>query len=151
MIEDSLSVREMLSHIIRNDSRLELIASVSSAEEGIRLLPKLRPDVISLDIRLPGMNGLEATLQIMSENPTPIVVIADNVQGTDLNISMGALRAGALAVVEKPVGQLHRDYEQNAGNICDQLVTMSSIRLVRQRFNQIRKDSYERVRPPVTF
>jgi len=136
IVEDSLAVREMLKEIIQSDPRLEVVAAVSSAEEGIQLLPTLRPDVISLDIRLPGMNGLDATLLIMSKYPTPIVVISENVDGEDLNISMNALRAGALTVVEKPVGLKHEKYSQYAENICNQLVAMSSIKVIRQRFNE---------------
>jgi two-component system, chemotaxis family, protein-glutamate methylesterase/glutaminase len=135
IIEDSISVREMLTSIIQNDPRLEVVAAVSTAEEGIQALPSKRPDVISLDIRLPGMNGFEATQEIMSHHPTPIVVIAENVKGDELNISMNALRAGALAVVEKPVGVTNQEYTNNAEKICSQLVAMSTIKVVRQRFN----------------
>ena len=64
-----------------------------------------------MDIRLPGMDGLEATRRIMSDHPTPIVVIAGSVEDSALKISMNALRAGALSVVEKPVGVTSDGYE----------------------------------------
>ena len=57
-----------------------------------------------MDIRLPGMDGLEATRRIATEHPTPIVVIAGSIEDEALKISMNALRAEALTVVEKPVG-----------------------------------------------
>ena len=133
IIEDSSPVREILTHIIREDPRLEVQGAVSTAEEGLDFIKKHHPDVISLDIRLPGMNGFEATTRIMSTSPTPIVVVSNNVQGDDLQISMNALRAGALSVIEKPVGLSHRDYEKYAAQICNQLVAMSTVKLVRQR------------------
>src|SRR5438128_6940135 len=125
IVEDSRPVREMLEYIIGNDPRLEVAASVGSAEEALRKLVKVSPDVISMDIRLPGMNGFEATQEIMARKPTPIVVVSASVEAEDLKISMNALRAGALAVVEKPVGSTHADYETLAGRLCAQLVSMS--------------------------
>ena len=86
-----------------------------------------------MDIRLPGMNGLEATQRIMSVRPTPIVVIAGSVASGELNIGIEALRAGALAVLEKPVGVTHADYELFSERICTQLAIMSQVRVVRQR------------------
>lgn len=132
VVEDSLVVRELLCHVISQDARLEVAAAVSSAEEAIRRLAAIKPDVISLDIRLPGMNGLEATLEIMATQPTPIVVVAANVECDELNIAMNALKAGALTVVEKPVGVTHEDYQAMAENLCRQLVIMSEVRVLRQ-------------------
>ena len=109
---------------------------MATAEDALRRLPSLRPDVVSMDIRLPGMNGFEATKQIMSRRPTPIVVVAASVQSDDLNISMNALKAGALSVVEKPPGARHQDYAQLASRLCTQLAIMSQVKVVRQRFNR---------------
>ena len=133
IVEDSRVVRLLLEHLIRADPRLELAGSVGSAEEALRVLEQVAPDVISMDIRLPGMNGFEATRRIMAERPTPIVVVSASVEAADLQISMNALRAGALAVVEKPVGTSHADYQAVAERLCTQLVIMSQVRVVRQR------------------
>lgn len=132
IIEDSPVVRELLRHIIGSDSRLEVVGAAGTAEEGLALLEKLRPDVISLDIRLPGMNGLDATLEIMATRPTPIVVVSASVQDDELNIAMNALRAGALTVVEKPVGVTSEAYQALANQLCNQLAIMSQVKVVRQ-------------------
>lgn len=135
IVEDSPVVRELLAHIISEDPRLEVAGAVATAEEALRVLPQTSPDVISMDIRLPGMDGLEATRRIMAEHPTPIVVVSAAVQSLELNITMNALRAGALSVVEKPVGTSHADYAAVAGRLCTQLAIMSEVRVVRQRGN----------------
>ena len=134
VVEDSAVIRELLCHIIAEHPQLEVAASVGSGEEALRILEKISPDIISMDIRLPGIDGFETTCRIMSRKPTPIVVVSESIESEDLKISMNALRAGALAVVEKPVGVTHSDYAAIAGRLCTQLVIMSSVRLVRQRF-----------------
>ncbi len=133
IVEDSLVVRELLNHIVARDPRFRVVAAVASAEEALAEIPRLQPDVISMDIRLPGMDGLEATARIMSDHPTPIVVIADAVEDASLRISMNALRAGALTVVEKPAGPANASYERLADTICTQLYIMSSVPVIRRR------------------
>jgi len=134
VVEDSAVVRELLEYIIAADPRLEVVAAVETAEEALRILDRAAPDVISMDIRLPGMNGFEATQRIMASRPTPIVVVSASVESEELNITMNnALRAGALAVVEKPVGITRQDYQQVAARLCTQLVIMSEVRVVKQR------------------
>ena len=136
IVEDAPVVRQFLEYLIQRDPRLEVAASVGTAEEALRLLERMAPDVISMDIRLPGMNGFEATQRIMATRPTPIVVVSASVESGDLNIAINALRAGALAVVEKPVGTSHADYEALAERLCTQLAIMSQVPVIRQRIDR---------------
>jgi two-component system chemotaxis response regulator CheB len=133
IVEDSKVIREFLEHIIGNDPRLEIVGSVESAEEALEILARVCPDVISMDIRLPGMNGFEATERIMRERPTPVVVVSASVEQADLQITMNALRAGALTVLEKPVGTTSAEYEAIAQRLCTQLAIMSQVKVVRRR------------------
>lgn len=133
IIEDSKVVRDLLEHIIGQDMRFEVAGSVESAEEALRVLDRVSPDVISMDIRLPGMNGFEATQRIMAERPTPIVVISASVEREDLRITMNALQAGALTVLEKPAGTAATGYQAVAERICTQLAIMSQVKVVRRR------------------
>jgi two-component system chemotaxis response regulator CheB len=133
IVEDSKVIREFLEHIIGADPRLEIVGSVGTAEEALLILDRVSPDVISMDIRLPGMNGFEATQRIMAERPTPIVVVSASVEKEDLGITMNALEAGALTVLEKPVGTSSAEYEALAERLCTQLAIMSQVKVVRRR------------------
>lgn len=146
IVEDSDVVRQYLEHIIGQDPRLEVVAAVSTAEEALRRLRRVSPDVISMDIRLPGMNGFQATQRIMAEKPTPIVVVSASVEAEDLNITMNAMRAGALTVLEKPLGTTHDDYSAMAERLCTQLVIMSEVKVVCQR--SIAAGAVIRAEPP---
>jgi two-component system chemotaxis response regulator CheB len=138
IVEDSAVVSALLEYCIGRDPRLEVSATAASAEEALGILERgspniIGPDVIAMDIRLPGMDGLEATRRIMSRNPVPIVVVAASTESGKWNtIPMDALRAGALTVLEKPAGTTNADYQKLAERLCTQLVIMSQVKLVRR-------------------
>lgn len=135
VVEDSPTVRALLCEIIARDRRLQVCASAESGEQALRLLEGASPDVISLDIRLPGMNGLAVAERVMSRQPTPIVVVAASDSSGEQALSVEALAAGALSVVEKPRGASAGAYYALAEKICTQLAIMSQVKVVRRRFH----------------
>ncbi len=132
IVEDSAVVAEHLRRIITADPRFEVAAIAFSGEDALRIVERMSPDVISMDIHLPGMQGFETTRRIMARRPTPIVVVS-GVHSDEMPLTMEALRAGALAVVEKPVSATHESYAALAGKLCTQLAIMSEVKVVRQR------------------
>lgn len=149
IVEDSPTIRIFLEQTISQNSRLRVVASVATGEQALDLLPTIQPDVISLDIRLPGINGFEVTRRVMSTRPTPIVVCSASVEGCDLQITMNALRAGALAVVEKPVGNMHGDFRQLSERLCNQLIVMSQVKVIRQWISPKGPAALQAMKPPL--
>lgn len=143
VVEDSPVIQQLLAHIIGADPRLEVAGIASSGEQALRMIERTVPDVVSLDIRLPGIDGFEVTSRIMRLTPLPIVVVASDVR--DLDIPMRALQAGALAVVEKPGSVARADYQTVAHHLCTQLVIMSQVKVIRHR---IGARSTSRTDPP---
>lgn len=133
IVEDSWVVQELLRHIVSSDPRLIVAEIVDSGEKALARIEDVRPDVISMDIQLPGIDGVDTTREIMSRRPTPIVVVASGVSANEGVLAMRAMRAGALTAIDKPVGTGHPDYAAVARTICRQLAIMSDVPVVRQR------------------
>jgi two-component system chemotaxis response regulator CheB len=102
IVEDSLSVRRHLTDVFSADPACTVVGEASDGERAFELCQSLRPDVVTLHLALPGMNGVEATRRIMAYCPTPIVVFAgaeNRAAGLRL---VDALSAGAIDALEKP-------------------------------------------------
>ncbi len=135
IVEDSPTVREYLRQAVSTDDRLAIVAECQSAEEALANLNRTAPDVISMDIHLPRMSGLEATRRIMETRPTPIVIVSRSVNAADLDSTMDALRAGEVSALEKPTCKTENAFEFDAARICRELAVMSQVKVIRQRFN----------------
>ncbi len=109
--EDSPTVTMILQKIFATDDECQVIGAARNGKEAVEKVKLLRPDIVTMDIRMPIMDGFEATKLIMTHYPTPILVISASVGKDDLNIAFNAIRAGALDIVEKPKGNLAMDYE----------------------------------------
>jgi two-component system, chemotaxis family, protein-glutamate methylesterase/glutaminase len=104
VIEDSLTVRRRLCEVIAGDPELQLVGEAEDGKRGIELCRSLRPDVITMDMMLPVMTGLAATEYIMAHHPTPILIVSASVNRGELFRTYDALAAGAVDVLEKPLG-----------------------------------------------
>src|SRR4029077_14858572 len=76
IVDDSAFMRKVLETILSSDPQLQVIGHAKDGREDIALAESLKPDVISMDINMPHMDGLQATAQIMTTNPRPIVVVS---------------------------------------------------------------------------
>lgn len=132
IVEDSAVTRRLLVEIVKADARMEVVADVGSAEEALRGLAAWKPDVITMDLRLPGINGIQATRQIMSTSPTPIVVVT-GASPDEREMTQEAMKAGVVHVITKPQGFTREDFSNMARTLCNQLVVMSQVRVIRQR------------------
>lgn len=137
LVEDSRVISELLTAIIQDDPRFEIVASYAMAEEAIARLQHDQPNIISMDIRLPGMTGLEATQAILRQYPVPIIICSATA-AEDKHLSLNALRAGALSVVEKPVGPAQKNFAELRDKYLTQLFIMSGIRVIKQKAGQRR-------------
>jgi two-component system chemotaxis response regulator CheB len=95
---------------------------------------RLSPDVITMDIQMPLMDGLEATRRIMELKPTPIVILSGNLDAEEIASSFFAMEAGALVALPKPGSFDLPGYEANVSNLIRRVKLMSEVKVVRRRW-----------------
>jgi len=105
VVDDSAFMRKVLTDILKEDPEINMIYTVSSGEEAIEQIALLRPDVVTMDVEMPRMDGIKTVKRIMEKYPTPIIMIsAYTKEGAEKTIE--ALEAGAIDFVEKPGGTI---------------------------------------------
>ena len=101
IVDDSATVRSMLKRMLETDGRVKVIGVAKDGLEAVELLPQLKPDVITLDVEMPRLNGLQALKRIMTDRPTPVVMVSSlTSQGAEATLQ--ALDLGAIDFIAKP-------------------------------------------------
>ncbi len=115
VVDDSALVRDMLSHIINSHTELNVIGVAKDPFEARQAIKSLRPDVISLDIEMPRMNGVTFLENLMRLNPLPVVMVS-TLTAKGASVTLDALALGAVDFIEKP-----KDIQQVLGVFAQQL------------------------------
>ena len=102
IVDDSAFARSVIAKKLDTDSSISIAGFARDGAEALEKIRALKPDVVTMDVQLPKMGGLEATRQIMREAPTPIVFVTAHTSRSDMDLTFEALQAGALTVVNKP-------------------------------------------------
>lgn len=147
VVEDSPVVREFLVHILGSDPGIRVVGTAHDGEEALEAIARKRPDVVTMDVHMPKMNGLDATRRIMETCPTPIVVVSGSTDPAVVATTFEAMEAGALAVLRRPAGIGHPDHEAAARELVQTVKLMSEVKVVR-RWSSARRDSIARPAPP---
>jgi two-component system, chemotaxis family, protein-glutamate methylesterase/glutaminase len=130
--EDSDTTRELFVEILRSDRDVTVVGEAKNGVEAVEMTKRLRPDIVTMDIRMPLMDGFEATKHIMVEAPTPIVIVSASVDVREVEIAMHALRAGALTVLPKPPGPGAPDFDEVCRRFLATIKSMSQVKVVRR-------------------
>ena len=107
VVDDSAAARELLVYLLNGDPDLQVIGVSPDGEQAVEAAARLRPDVITMDIHLPKMDGFAATRKIMETCPTRIVMVTASSIPHEVAESFRALESGALTVLAKPLGIGH--------------------------------------------
>lgn len=141
VVDDSTLIRKILCSMIESDERFELIGCVNDGKKAVELCLKLKPDVISMDVNMPDTDGIEATRQIMSQQPTPIVIVSGFYNTTEVELAIKVLEAGAVYIMEKPFSPGHPNFETSRKNYLNTLKLMSEIKVVRRKSKTVQTEN----------
>ena len=106
VVDDSALMRKLISDLLESDPRIEVMDTARDGHEAVEKVANLHPDVVTMDIEMPRMSGLDALARIMSQNPTPVVMLTGL---TDPRMAIEALEKGAVDFVVKPSGTISVD------------------------------------------
>ena len=148
VVENSAVVRAFLVYFLDSDPEMEVIGTANNGIEAIEAVKRKRPDIITMDINMPKMNGLEATRKIMESVPTPIVIVTGSYDTTEVSITFNALEAGAVAIVRRPTGIGHPEHETTLKGLVRTVKLMSEVKVVKRWPAVQRKTGVRAVLPP---
>ena len=104
IVDDSPAMRETIRTLVNRADDIVIAGEAADGEAAVALARSERPDVMTLDVSMPKLDGLKATEAIMSTSPTRIVVVCDTSQQAQMDLSFRAIAAGALELLPKPRG-----------------------------------------------
>lgn len=142
IVDDSPLSLKLLKGILLPDPEFEIVGTAQNGAEAVNLVKMLNPDVVSMDINMPLMNGIEATREIMSTNPVPIVIVSTIYNSTEIEAAIKELEAGAVFIMPKPFGPGQTEFQKSSSNYIRTLKLMSEVKVVRRNSSMpIRHDS----------
>ena len=134
VVDDSALQRGLLVAFLELDAELEIVGTADSGMQAIEKARQLLPDVITMDLRMPGMDGLKAAQEIMAQQPIPILLVTASISRDDQRLVASAFSAGILAIVAKPsvhALELHDEFRRMVKGV-------SRIKLVRRHSSATR-------------
>ena len=127
VVDDAAFMIKAVSDILASDPQVEVVGSARNGQEGLEKIKELKPDVITLDVDMPVMDGLRTVRHIMIESPVPVVMLSSLF--SDGAITFEALRLGVVDFLPKPSGAISRDIEEAKHLIIDRVKIAASINI----------------------
>src|ERR1700691_2614234 len=130
VVDDSAFMCKVLQEIINSDPQLEVVGQGRDGRDGVALAESLRPDVITMDINMPHVDGLQATELIMTQHPRPIVIVSSESREGAAS-TLKALHLGAIDFVPKPSSGIDLDMKTVREELTRKLKLAAKVRVVR--------------------
>jgi len=132
IVEDSAVSIELLSEIINGDPALQVVGIATDGEAGVAAAVRLRPDVITMDIHMPRLDGYGATRRIMELCPTRIVIVTGSLLPDEVAAGFRVLESGALTLIAKPLGPGHPQFDAARDELLHTVKLMAEVKVVKR-------------------
>ncbi len=137
IVDDSPTLRHLIRAILTSDPELNVVGEAQNGQEALEMVRQLEPDLVTMDIHMPKMDGYSAIQHIMAECPRPIIILTSTESDIRLGITFKGIESGALMVLGKPHGLPGSDHEAN--DLILAVKAMADVKVVRRR--QIKKNA----------
>ncbi|WAA10734.1 protein-glutamate methylesterase/protein-glutamine glutaminase [Fervidibacillus albus] len=128
IVDDSLFMRKLITNLLSADDRIEVIDTATNGKDALDKIQRLQPDVVTLDVEMPVLSGLETLEIIMKENPLPVIMLSNTTtEGAENTIR--AIQLGAFDFVPKPSGTISLDIHKVKDELIEKVVKAKSINL----------------------
>ncbi len=138
IVDDSSMIRQAIAEMLADDERFEVVGEAADGREALRLVKELHPDLITLDIVMPGMNGITALKHLMINHPTPTVMISSLTQ-EGAEYTMDALRYGAVDFIPKPSKLDREELWRITGEVTKKLAWAAAVEIDALRYIRVRR------------
>ena len=139
VVEDSPLMCKILTAMMNSDPQILVVAVANNGKEAVELVPCLKPDIITMDMDMPVMDGFEATKQIMAYHPTPILIVSSSVFKLGMEKVFKAISHGALDVIDKSELELVGDKKSGEALIA-KIKFLTSVRVMDQPLVKLRNE-----------
>lgn len=136
VVDDSAFMRKVIADIINSDADLEVIGKAKNGNEALLKIKELKPDVITMDVEMPEMDGFSALSKIMATDPVPIIMLS-SLTSSGAEQTFKALQLGAVDFIPKPSGQISLDIETIEEEIVKKIKIAAGTKKKLQNFNSI--------------
>jgi len=128
IVDDSATIRRLLAAVLSRDENIEVVGGAPDAATARQMIKDLNPDVITLDVEMPNMNGLEFLEKIMRLRPMPVVMVSTLTQ-RGAEVTLSALEVGAVDYFAKPTDNVAAHFEECARELCEKVRTAAAARV----------------------
>src|SRR3982074_1907499 len=130
VVDDSAFMRKVLEGIFNADEQLQVVGNAKDGREAVAMAESMKPDVITMDINMPRVDGLQATAEIMTTNPRPIVIVSSESREGAAS-TLRALELGAIEFVAKPSSAIDLDMQSVKDDLLRKVRMAAKVRVVR--------------------
>ncbi len=133
IVDDSRMMRKVIANIFKDDPYVRVVGEAENGEEALQLIPQLKPDVVTLDVEMPVMDGLKTIKRLMIQAPTPTVMLSSMTQD-GAAVTFDALKYGAVDFVAKPSRNMNIDLAEQTRDIIRKIHLAAEVELEAVRY-----------------